>query len=80
MAAREDKAAMLVAFKACMAKLDLQIRGMLPKATPAALHKGLWLGDEFTLPDGSRLDVHVSVNVRQPYREPEPLMIEGPKP
>lgn len=78
---RPTPAALLRAYKACLTKLDAQMRELLATATAAELEEHIWLHDEFTLPRGMRVGVSMSFRAElpAPRRSHEPLRIEGPK-
>ena len=74
---RPDAAALVKALKSCIGILEQQALGRVEYATDHMLAKGLFQSQDFDLPAGGRLDVHISVRMTPP--EPELLMIEGPR-
>lgn len=74
---RQDAAELVKALKLCVAMMEQQIVGRAQRASDADLKQGLYQHQDYELPDGARLDLHISL--RFTPAPPSLLMIEGPR-
>lgn len=78
---KPQRAAIRRAAKFCVQIAVEQAEAFLATATAEQMKKGERLGSDITLPDGTHVNLYLSLTVWAHIREPEPelLRIEGPK-